>query len=133
MSGPVGFLLDRLTQAVVCVLGVAVVVFAIAHLLGDPVQLLMPPEASQADRAAYRAALGLDRPALQRFFVFLWSALHGDLGQSYRFQEPVLRLVVERLPATLELATSAMIFAVVLGVATGVWSAVRPSGLADRA
>ncbi len=132
MSGPAGYLLDRLLQAVVCIFGVAVLVFAITHLIGDPVQLLMPPEASAADREAYRAALGLDRPALQRFAQFVWNALHGDLGQSYRFHEPVLRLVVDRFPATLELAASAMAFAAVLGVATGVWSAVRPQGVADR-
>jgi peptide/nickel transport system permease protein len=127
-----GYLVERILQAIVCILGIAVIVFAITYLIGDPVHLLLPPEASASDREAFRAALGLDRPALERFGLFLAQALQGDLGQSYRFHMPVLSLVLERLPATLELAIAAMLFAVVLGLGSGVLSAVRPGSAWDR-
>jgi peptide/nickel transport system permease protein len=124
---------DRLLQAIVCILGIAVIVFTITYLIGDPVHLLLPPEASASDRDAFRAAMGLDRPALERFGLFVVQALQGDLGESYRFHTPVLSLVLERLPATLELAAAAMLFAVVLGLGSGVLSAVRPGSAWDRA
>lgn len=132
MPGNGRYLLDRLLQAIACVLGVSVVIFSITHLIGDPVQLLMPAEASEADRQAFRQALGLDRSAIERYFVFLGQALQGDLGQSYRYHTPVLGLVMERFPATLELAVSATVFAVVFGVATGIVSAVRPDSVVDK-
>ena len=122
-----GYLVDRLLQAIVCILGIAVIVFTITYLIGDPVHLLLPPEASASDREAFRSALGLDRPALERFGLFLVQALQGNLGESYRFHTPVLSLVLERLPATLELAAAAMLFAIALGVGSGVLSAVRPA------
>ncbi len=126
------YLFERIAQAVVCILGIAALVFGITFLIGDPVHLLMPPEASGADREAFRTALGMDRPALERFGRFLLSAARGDLGQSYRFHMPVLELVAERFPATLELALAAIGFAIVLGVGSGVLSAVRPRSVADR-
>jgi peptide/nickel transport system permease protein len=128
-----GYLVDRLLQAIVCILGIAVIVFTITYLIGDPVHLLLPPEASASDREAFRSALGLDRPALERFGLFLVQALQGNLGESYRFHTPVLSLVLERLPATLELAAAAMLFAIALGVGSGVLSAVRPGSAWDRA
>jgi len=127
-----GYLVERLLQAIICVLGVSVIVFTITYLIGDPVQLLLPPEASAADRDGFRAAMGLDQPALARYGHFLSSALQGDLGQSYRYHMPVTELVLERLPATLELAISAIAFAVVLGIASGMLSAVRPGSIWDR-
>lgn len=128
-----GYLVDRLLQAIVCILGIAVIVFTITYLIGDPVHLLLPPEASASDREAFRSALGLDRPALERFGLFLVQAMQGNLGESYRFHTPVLSLVLERLPATLELAAAAMLFAIALGVGSGVLSAVRPGSAWDRA
>lgn len=121
-----GYLLERILQAIICILGIAIIVFAITYLIGDPVHLLLPPEASAEDREAFRFALGLDRPALERFGQFMARALQGDLGESYRYHVPVTSLVLERLPATLELATAAMLIAIVLGVGSGVLSAVRP-------
>jgi len=79
-----GYLVDRLLQAIVCILGIAVIVFTITYLIGDPVHLLLPPEASASDREAFRSALGLDRPALERFGLFLVQAMQGNLGESYR-------------------------------------------------
>ena len=127
-----GYLLERVLQAIICILGIAIIVFAITYLIGDPVHLLLPPEASAEDREAFRVALGLDRPALERFGQFMARALQGDLGESYRYHVPVTSLVLERLPATLELAAAAMLLAIVLGVGSGVLSAVRPGSVWDR-
>ena len=120
------FVLDRLLQAVICILGVAAAIFAITHLIGDPVQLLMPPEASEADRQAFRQSLGLDRSTPERFVRFVGQALQGNLGQSYRFHQPVLGLVLERFPATLELAVFAMGMAVVVGLPLGLYAGLKP-------
>lgn len=127
-----GYLLERVAQAIVCILGIAVIVFAITYLIGDPVHLLLPPEASASDREAFRVAIGLDRPALERFGLFLANAIQGDLGQSYRYHMPVLEVVLERFPATLELAVAAIAFAIVLGIGSGMLSAVRPGSALDR-
>ena len=127
-----GYLVERLLQAIVCILGISVIVFAITYLIGDPVHLLLPPEASSTDRETFRAAIGLDRPALERYGLFLANALQGDLGQSYRYHMPVLEVVLERFPATLELALAAILFAIVLGIGSGMLSAVRPGSAWDQ-
>ena len=126
------YLAKRLWQAVLCVIGISVIVFAITHLIGDPDLLLMPAEASAADHAAYRSALGLDRPAPMQYLIFVAHALAGDLGQSYRFHVPVLQLVLERFPATIELALAATAFAVAFGIGSGIVSAVWPRTALDR-
>ena len=128
-----GYLAERLVQAIVCILGISAIVFGVTHLIGDPVHLLLPPEASASDREAFRATLGLDRPALERYGMFLVNAAQGNFGDSYRYHMPVLDLVLERFPATLELAVAAMVFAVVLGIGSGMLSAVRPGSAWDRA
>lgn len=127
-----GFLIDRLVQASICIVGISIIVFSITHLIGDPVQLLMPAEATEADRQAFKKSLGLDRPAIERYFLFLGSALQGDLGKSYRFDAPVLGLVLDRFPATLELAVAAILIATVLGIGTGIVSAIRPGSVLDK-
>jgi peptide/nickel transport system permease protein len=128
-----GYLAERLVQAIVCILGISAIVFGVTHLIGDPVHLLLPPEASASDREAFRATLGLDRPALERYGLFLVNAAQGNFGDSYRYHMPVFDLVLERFPATLELAVAAMVFAVVLGIGSGMLSAVRPGSAWDRA
>lgn len=126
------YLARRLWHAALCVLGVSILVFAITHMIGDPSNLLLPPEASAADREAYRVALGLDRSPVTQYLLFLSHAVQGDLGNSYRFQVPVLELVLDRFPATIELAVAAMLFAIVLGVSSGIVSAIWPGTPLDR-
>ena len=126
------YLLGRLWHALLCVLGVSVIVFAITNLIGDPVNLLLPPEVSSADRQAYREALGLDRDPVTQYLIFLSKAVQGDLGVSYRFNVPVLELVLSRFPATIELALAAIVFAVLVGMSTGIVSAIWPGTLVDR-
>lgn len=127
-----GFLINRILQAVICILGVSVIIFSITHLIGDPVQLLMPAEASEADRLAYRKAMGLDRSVVEQYFLFLSKAVTGNLGDSYRFNMPVTELVWDRFPATIELAVAAIFLAVLFGVGTGVLSAVWPNSFWDK-
>jgi len=121
------YLLERLIQAAVCVWGVSVIIFSITHFIGDPVQLLMPAEASQADRLAYQQSLGLDKSAFERYIIFFIHLMHGDLGQSYRFNTPVLELIWDKFPATIELAVAAIIFAIIVGVGSGILCAIRPN------
>lgn len=126
------YLATRLAQALVCLLGISIIVFAITHLIGDPVTLLLPAEASAADHAAYRHSLGLDQSAGRQYLIFLSHALTGDFGESYRFHVPVLELVLGRFPATIELAVAAIVFALVFGVSSGIVSAVWPGTPVDR-
>lgn len=107
-------------------LGVSVLVFALVRLSGDPAALLLPPEGTAADRAAFRHDLGLDRPLPVQFAIFLRDTIRGDFGESTRFREPAASLFWRRFPATLELAAIAGAAAAMLGVGAGVLAAVRP-------
>ncbi len=110
-----GFVLSRLAWAAVTLLAILTFVFFLARLTGDPVRLLLPDQATAEQIAAVREALGLDRPILVQYWDFLTGVFTGDLGNSIRQQRPAMDLVMERLPATLELAVSA--FAVGFAVA----------------
>lgn len=109
------FVLSRLAWAAVTLLAILTFVFFLARLTGDPVRLLLPDQATAEQIAAVREALGLDRPLLVQYWDFLTGVFTGDLGNSIRQQRPAMDLVMERLPATLELAVSA--FAVGFAVA----------------
>lgn len=126
------FVLRRLMQAVLVVFAMAVLVFFGVYLVGDPVWMFVSPDMNQADIAAVTASLGLDRPIWEQFARFLWSALQGDLGRSFVFGEPALQLILSRLPATLELATAALVMAVVLGIPLGLYAGLHPERPASR-
>jgi peptide/nickel transport system permease protein len=119
------FVLGRLSQAVLVVLVAALVSFAMFRYVGDPVNNMVGQTASLAEREMVRRELGLEDPVTLQFLRFLKSAAKGDLGISYRFGVPVRNLILERLPATLELSISAMLIAVMLGVPLGVWTALN--------
>ncbi len=119
------FLARRLAQAVVVVLGVSFVVFLILHLTGDPALLLLPPDATADEIRAFRDAMGFNDPFLVQYGRFLRGVVRGNFGQSLRHGEPAMTLVVERLPATLELAGAAMLIALGLAIPAGIVSAVR--------
>jgi peptide/nickel transport system permease protein len=127
------FLLRRLGGAVWVVAGVAVVVFVILHLTGDPATVMMPLESTQAEIAAFRHVHGFDRPRLVQFLAFAWNALHGDFGDSLRHGEPALGLALERLPASAELALCALALAVAVAVPAGVIAAVKRNSALDVA
>jgi ABC-type dipeptide/oligopeptide/nickel transport system permease component len=127
------FLASRLAQAVFVLLAVVLIAFLLMHLSGDPALLLMPPDATREQVETFRAEMGFDRPVVEQFLQFLGRIATGDLGYSWRFQEPVLPLVLERLPATALLAVTALCFSLVIAIPVGVISAVKRDTAMDSA
>lgn len=125
------FIARRLFHSIYVVLGVATITFFIVRLTGDPVTLMLPMDATPEDIARLRAALGLDKPLLVQFVTFISSLLRGDLGDSLRYGMPNLGLVLERLPATVELSVAALVFALLLAFPVGILSATRPGTFVD--
>ena len=127
------FLIRRLGQSALVLLAMSILVFVGVYAIGNPVDILINPQADQNERARVIAALGLDRPLWMQYFYFLGNALQGDLGNSFTYNAPALSLVLERLPATLELAFCAMLIAVLIGIPLGLWAGLRPRSLTARA
>ena len=112
---------------------VGFIAFSLFNFVGDPVSLMLPPEATQADREQMRAALGLDKPFYVQFGTFLENAVQGNFGISLRLGRPVSALLVERLPATLELAITAAIIGLSVGIPVGVYTALKRQSWVSRA
>jgi ABC-type dipeptide/oligopeptide/nickel transport system permease component len=125
------FLLRRLWQSLVVLLGVSFIVFLILHLTGDPALVLLSPEATAEDVQRFREAMGFNDPFHVQYWRFLTGALRGDFGESVRHGEPAFGLVVERLPATFELAGAALVLALLLAIPAGIISAVRRNTALD--
>ena len=125
------YLLRRLLQSLLVLLGVSFVVFLILHLTGDPALVLLPPDSTAEDIRKFREQMGFDDPFLAQYGRFLSGALRGDFGQSVRHGEPAFALVVERLPATLELSGAALVVALLLAIPAGIVSAVRRNSMVD--
>jgi peptide/nickel transport system permease protein len=123
------FLINRCGQMLFTVLAVAYISFLLFRFVGDPVNNMLGQTATLADREAARTALGLNDSIPVQFVRFLGSVSHGDLGVSYRYGQPVSRLLLERLPATLELSVLAMLIAIGLGIPLGVYTALRRGGV----
>jgi peptide/nickel transport system permease protein len=119
------FVVRRVLQSVIVVACVVFLVFSMLFLSGDPVLLLLPPDASPEEIAAFSKQMGFDLPFWQQFLKFSGNLLVGDFGRSWRFQEPALDVVLERLPATFELAVAALALSLAIAVPVGVASAVR--------
>jgi peptide/nickel transport system permease protein len=128
-----GFLARRAAQGVLVLIGVAAIVFVLARLSGDPVQLLLPDRATPQEVAAMRDRLGLNDPLPVQFVRFVESAVVGDFGTSIRFRQPALGLVLGRLPTTAILAGLSLLVALALAVPMGIIAAVRRGGFLDRA
>jgi ABC-type dipeptide/oligopeptide/nickel transport system permease component len=126
-----GFLLHRLAKAAVVCLGISLITFLLLHVVGNPVLLLLPQDASDQDVALLRAKLGLDRPLAVQYGIFLRGALRGDFGTSLFVQAPALGLIWERMPATLELTLAGLAVALAIAIPLGVVSAVRRFSLVD--
>ncbi|HCY64273.1 MAG TPA: ABC transporter permease [Oxalobacteraceae bacterium] len=126
------FLLRRLLQSAVVLLAMSLLVFAGVHAIGNPVDVLISPDAGPAERARVIAAFGLDQPLWRQYLLFLSNAVQGDIGTSYIYATPALGLILERLPATLELAFAAMLIAIVFGIPLGLWAGLRPDGIVGK-
>jgi peptide/nickel transport system permease protein len=124
-------LLARLAQIPIVIIVVSFIVFAFLNASGDPVRMLLPIEANEADVEAMRIALGLDRPMLVRYWDFLLDALRGDFGMSIRARQPAIDIVLQALPATVELAMVALLFATIVSIPLGIAAAVRRNGVID--
>ena len=127
------WLLRRLFQALLVVLAMTVIVFVGVNVIGNPVDILISPEADAAERARAIAALGLDQPLWQQYLAFLGGVVHGDFGRSFVFNEPAIKVILQRLPATLELAVAAVLISVVVGLPAGLYAGLRPDAFAARA
>jgi peptide/nickel transport system permease protein len=110
-------------------LAVALIAFAMFRFVGDPVNAMLPENATPAQRAELRAELGLEAPVVTQFTRFLAGAVQGEFGISYRNKQPVSELIAERLPATLELVAAAALFSLAVGVPMGVYTALHPRGV----
>jgi len=120
------WLAKRLVQAVFVILLMTLIVFVGLHAIGNPVDILIGQDVDQVDRARIIAQLGLDQPLWRQYLSFLAGALHGDLGNSFVYNQPAIQLIMQRLPATLELAVAAMVIAVVLGLPVGLLAGLKP-------
>lgn len=128
----VRYILSRLAQAVGSLFGVLTVVFFAVHIAGNPVRLLVPQNASASDIARLTHQLGLDRPLIDQYGSFLLHALHGNFGYSFVQNQPALKIVLGRFPNTVELAIGALIFALVLAIPIGIFSAIYRGKWVER-
>jgi peptide/nickel transport system permease protein len=126
------YLLRRLIQAVGVVLAMSIIVFVGVFAIGDPVEILISPDADQMERERAIRALGLDLPLWQQYAIFLGKALQGDLGRSFVFNEPALQLILQRMPATLELAIAATFGAVLIGLPLGLYAGLKPNSVVSK-
>ena len=127
------YIARRLLQSVAVLLVMSLIVFVGVYAIGNPVDILISPQADQAEIERVTAALGLDRPVWVQYWHFLTSALAGDLGKSFAANVPAIQLILQRMPATVELALTAMVIAIVLGLPLGLWAGLKPDSVAAKA
>jgi len=126
------FIIRRSLQSVVVLFAMSLLVFVGVYAIGNPVDILINPQADQIDRENAIIALGLDKPLWAQYWSFLTGVFHGDLGRSFVHSTSALGLVLERMPATMELAMTAMLISIVLGIPLGLWAGLKPDGVAGR-
>ena len=127
------YLIQRFGQAVLTVAAMATLVFLGVYAIADPIDVLAAPDATPDERAQISRRLGLDQPLWMQFATFVWRALHGDLGRSFVYNEPAFTVILQRLPATLELAFTALFVAIALGLPLGLWAGLRAEKATDKA
>lgn len=126
------FLIRRISQSVLVLLVMSLLVFVGVYAIGNPVDILISPEADQAEIQRVIESLGLDRPLWEQYWLFLVHALQGDLGISFVYNQPALKLILERMPATLELAFAAVFLSIVIGIPLGMIAGLRPHAWYSR-
>jgi len=120
------YIIKRLYQMVIVLFIVSVIVFFVMSFTGDPVLMIVPPDATQAQIDMARAELGLDKPLMVQYFIFLKNILHGDFGVSYVFGQSALKLIFERMPATMELVLVSVVISIALAIPLGVYAGAFP-------
>jgi peptide/nickel transport system permease protein len=126
------YLIRRLGQALLVVAVMATLVFVAIYAVGNPIDILASPDADDIEKAAIAKRLGLDLPLWQQFGTFVWNALHGDLGRSFVYNAPAVDVILQRLPATLELAMTGLVFSILIGIPLGMIAGLKPNSLAGR-
>jgi peptide/nickel transport system permease protein len=126
------YAIRRLGQSLVVLLVMSLLVFLGVYAIGNPIELLVNPQADAVERARATAALGLDKPILEQYPTFLARAASGDLGRSFVYNVPAIRLILDKLPATLELAMVAMAIAIAIGIPLGLIAGLRPHSFVAR-
>ena len=126
------FILRRSLQSIVVLFVMSLIVFVGVNLVGDPVDMLINPEADQAEIDRVIRDLGLDRPVSEQYWYFVVNAFQGDLGRSFIFGEPALKLIIQRMPATMELALFSLLMAVVFGIPLGIYAGLKPSSKVSK-
>lgn len=125
-------LIRRLIQAIFVILAMTIIVFVGVSVIGNPVDILINPDANQAERLRVIAHYGLDQPLWKQYLIFLRGLLQGDFGDSFVFGRPALGLILERMPATLELAISALVIALIVGLPLGLYAGLYPERLSSK-
>jgi peptide/nickel transport system permease protein len=125
-------LIRRMMQALLVIFAMTVIVFVGVSVIGNPVDILINPDANQAERARVIAHYGLDQPLWRQYLAFLHGLLQGNFGESFVYDRPALGLILERLPATLELAIGALLIALVIGLPLGLYAGLYPNRISSR-
>lgn len=126
------FIIRRILQSALVVAAMTVIVFFGVNVVGDPIDMLVSPEMTELEIEASIRALGLDKPILEQFWYFLKGAATGDLGNSFIFGTSALKLIIARMPATLELAFSALFLAIIIGIPFGLYAGLRPHSIISK-
>lgn len=126
------FIVRRLLQSLTVIVAMSLLVFFGVNVIGNPVDILINPEFDQEELERAIRALGLDLPIWQQYLVFVENAIKGDLGKSFVFGMPAIQLIVQRIPATLELALAAMLIAIVFGIPLGMWAGLKPDSMVGK-
>ncbi len=126
------FIVRRLMQSGAVIVAMSLLVFFGVNVIGNPVDILINPEFDQEELERAIRALGLDLPIWQQYLVFVENAFKGDLGKSFVFGTPAIQLIIQRIPATLELAMAAMLIAIIFGIPLGMWAGLKPNSIVGK-
>lgn len=126
------FIIRRLMQSALVVLVMSFLVFTGVNIVGDPVEMMVSDEADQEERDRVIKSMGLDKPWYTQYGLFVVNALKGDLGNSFVYGEPALQIIVERMPATFELALVSLFMSIIIGIPLGVWAGLFPEKLSSK-
>ena len=126
------FLTNRIIQSFIVLLAMSLLVFAAVYAIGNPIDVLINPEASEEEKLKTIKNLGLDKSLFEQYYIFLKNAFKGELGYSFVHNRPAITLILERLPATLELTISALLIAIIFGIPLGVVAGLSPNNLVSK-